>query len=219
MRKRICDLEYVDRPREKLMRYGAARLDAAELLAIVLRTGTKKENAVRLARRVLRMFPEKKILDVALAELERVPGIGKVKACEIAAVFELGRRLLGEKKRDILLSPRDVWEAMADIRGNKKEHFVVFYLDIRSQEIKRDIISMGTLTESLVHPREVFEGAIRYNAASILVAHNHPSGNAEPSDADRAVTKKIAESGRILDIRLVDHVVVTKDAWQSVSID
>lgn len=219
MKKRIRDMENIDRPREKLMRYGAARLTNAELLAIVLRTGTKTKNAVQLAKEVLRVFPEHALAGTERAELKKISGIGTVKACEISAVFELGRRVLQEKRRAVLLSPKDVWEAMADIRASKKEHFVVFYLDARSQETKREIISVGTLTESLVHPREVFEGAIRCNAASILVAHNHPSGNTEPSDADRAVTRKLFEAGRILDIRLVDHVIVTKDVWRSVERD
>lgn len=217
--KKIRDLEKIERPREKLARYGAARLSDTELLAIVLRTGTKKENAVRLAQKVLREFPKGAVAEAGLTELQKVSGIGMAKACEISAVFELGRRILFEKKRAVLLSPRDVWDSLGDIRASAKEHFIVFYLDARSQETKREVISIGTLTESLVHPREVFEGAIRCNAAAILVAHNHPSGNVEPSDADRMVTKKLAEAGRILDIRLLDHVVVTRDAWQSISID
>lgn len=98
---------------------------------------------------------------------------------------------------------------MEDIRGGKKEHFVVFYLDSRNQEIKREIISIGTLNESLVHPREVFEGAIKHNAASIILAHNHPSGDLDPSEADIEITKKLIQAGKILDIRILSHIIVS----------
>ena len=122
--------------------------------------------------------------------------------------------MLKDKKSSVLLSPRDVWERMEDIRGSKKEHFVVFYLDSRNQEIQREIISVGTLNESLVHPREVFEGAIKNNASSIILAHNHPSGDLGPSQADIEITKKLIHAGKILDIRIISHVVVTKDTWK-----
>ena len=135
--------------------------------------------------------------------------MGTVKASEIIACFELGRRMLKDKKFSILLSPKDVWERMEDIRGSKKEHFVVFYLDSRNQEIERDIISIGTLNESLVHPREVFEGAIKNNAAAIIVAHNHPSGDLKPSQDDIEITKKLIHAGKILDIEVIDHIIVS----------
>ena len=108
---------------------------------------------------------------------------------------------------------------MEDIRGSKKEHFVVFYLDSRNQEIQREIISVGTLNESLVHPREVFEGAIKNNASSIIIAHNHPSGDLEPSQADVEITKKLIHAGKILDIKILSHVIVIKDKWNELNIN
>ncbi len=215
---KIKDIAKLERPREKMARYGAGKLTDAELLAILLRTGTKTKNAVAFARSILKAFPEEKIAEATIMDLKKIHGIGEAKACEIVACFDLARRRLQHKKRSVLLSPKDVWEAMADIRESKKEHFVVFYLDSRSQQTHREIISIGTLTESLVHPREVFEGAIKNNAVAIIVSHNHPSGNPEPSEADISVTKKLSEAGKILDIRLVDHVIVTKEEWRSVDI-
>lgn len=210
---KIKDLPAADRPREKLEKYGPGKLSDAELLAILLRTGTKDLNVLKLAQKILQKFENEKFIDITIDELKTIHGLGLVKSCEIIACFELGRRMLKGKKTSILLSPKDVWERMEDIRGSKKEHFVVFYLDGRNQEIQKEIISVGTLNESLVHPREVFESAIKNNAASIIVAHNHPSGDLEPSQADIEITKKLIHAGKILDIKIVSHVIVTKDKW------
>lgn len=210
---KIKDIPKIDRPREKLVKYGPGKLSDAELLAILLRSGTKELNVLKLAHKILQKFEKEKFKDVSINELKKIHGLGTAKACEIIACFELGRRMLNGKKTSILLSPKDVWERMEDIRGSKREHFVVFYLDSRSQEIKREIISVGTLCESLVHPREVFEGAIKNNAASIIIAHNHPSGDLEPSQEDINITKKLVQAGKILDIRVVDHVIVAKNSF------
>lgn len=216
---KIKDLPKVERPREKLEKYGPEKLSEAELLAILLWTGTKNLNVVDLSKKILRKFKNGKISEIGLEELKTTDGLGIAKACEIIACFELGRRFLKGKQTSVLLSPKDVWDRMADIRGSKKEHFVVFYLDSRSQEIKREIISVGTLNESLVHPREVFEPAIAHKAASIIIAHNHPSGDLEPSDADIGITKKLVDAGKILDIKIIDHVIVVKDKWGTIAID
>lgn len=213
---RIIDLSRVDRPREKLLKYGPGRLTTTELLAILLRTGTEGLDVLKLAQKVLQKFEKDKITDVTIGDLKNIKGLGTVKACEIIACFELGRRMLQGKKVSILLSPKDVWNRMEDIRGSKREQFVVFYLDSRSQEIQREIISVGTLNESLVHPREVFEGAIKNNAASIIIAHNHPSGDVEPSHADLEITKKLIQAGKILDIKMLDHIIVSKALFKSI---
>ena len=210
---KIKDIPKFDRPRERMEKYGPGKLSDAELLAILLRTGTKDLNVLKLAQKILQKFENEKFIDITIDELKTIHGLGPVKSCEILACFELGRRMLKGKKTSILLFPKDVWERMEDIRGSKKEHFVVFYLDSRNQEIQREIISVGTLNESLVHPREVFEGAIKNNAASIIIAHNHPSGDLEPSQADIEITKKLIHAGKILDIKIVSHVIVTKDKW------
>ncbi|MCF6276353.1 MAG: DNA repair protein RadC [Candidatus Magasanikbacteria bacterium] len=212
---RIKNKLKIERPREKMKKYGPEKLKDEELLAILLRTGTKKMDVIKLAQKILRDFKDEKILDVTIVDLQKIHGLGLAKACEIVACFELGRRKLQGKKTNILLTPKDVWEAMVDIRNSKKEHFVVFYLNSRSQEIKREIVSIGTINASLVHPREVFESAIKNNASSIILAHNHPSGDLEPSQDDIEITKKLVYAGKILDIQVVDHVIVSNKEFKS----
>lgn len=216
--KRIMDLAKIDRPRERLEKYGPEKLSDAELLAILLRTGTKEMNVIKLAQKVLQQYKDKNVSEVSVSELKEIHGLGTAKACEIVACFELGRRMLEGKRTTLILSARDVWERLQDIRGSKKEHFAVFYLDSREQEIRRDIVSIGILDETLVHPREVFENAVKNNAASIIVAHNHPSGDLEPSQADLDVTRKLRHAGKVLDIELTDHIIVTKVGWKSIDL-
>ena len=208
---KIKDLPNVERPREKLERYGVEKLSHAELLAILLGTGAKGVNVVELANKILKKFGGANLAGATIQELKDTFGLGSAKACEIVACFELGRRFLQEKKSALIFSPEDVWKELKDIRNHKKEHFVVFFLDSRNQEITREIISVGTLNANLVHPREVFEPAIAHSAAHIIIAHNHPSGNAEPSEEDRIITKRLAEAGKILGIEIADHVVVSRN--------
>jgi len=215
---KIKDLAKVDRPREKLVKYGTDKLNTAELLAILLRTGTKELNVIKLANKILKTWPGEKLQSIGITDLKSIHGIGETKACEIIAMLELGRRLLKNKQSVLLLSPQDVWNELRDIRDHKKEHFVVFYLDSRNQEIKREIISVGTLNTNLVHPREVFEPAIKNNAAQIIIAHNHPSGDSEPSPEDVAITKRLIEAGKILGIDILDHIVVSKNGYHTVGL-
>ncbi|HEY4524044.1 MAG TPA: DNA repair protein RadC [Candidatus Paceibacterota bacterium] len=213
---KLKDISRMDMPREKMEKYGPGRLSDFELLAILLRTGTKDLNVLQLSQKILQKFKKESFIDVSINDLRGIYGLGLAKACEIVACFELGRRMLKDKKFAILLSSEDVWNRLEDIRGSKKEHFVVFYLDSRNQEIQREIISVGTLNESLVHPREVFEGAIKNNAAAIIIAHNHPSGNLEPSEADVEITKKLVSAGKILDIKIISHVIVSNNTWLNI---
>jgi len=206
---KIKDLPKIDRPREKLEKYGPERLSDSELLAILLRTGSEGINVVELAGKILKKFSGIGLAKVSAKELKNTFGLGSAKACEIVACFELGRRLLQNKKSSLILSPKDVWNELKDIRDNKKEHFVIFFLDSRNQEIKREIISVGSLNANLVHPREVFEPAVRHLAAQIILAHNHPSGDPEPSEDDLVVTKRLIEAGKILGIEVVDHVIIS----------
>ena len=207
---KIKDLPKIDRPREKLERYGPEKLSNSELLAILLGSGQKGINVVELSKRILGKFSADGLAKANVKELKNTFGLGSAKACEIVACFELGRRLLQNKQSVLLLSPKDVWEELRDIRDNKKEHFVIFFLDARNQEIKREIISIGSLNANLVHPREVFEPAVRYSAAQIIVAHNHPSGDPEPSEDDLVITKQLVDAGKLLGIELKDHVIVSK---------
>jgi len=215
IKKTIKELPKVERPREKLMQYGPEKLTNSELLAIILRSGTKEENVVELANKILKRFSANELPNLTFNDLKDYPGLGPAKACEIVACFELGKRLLKDKKAEIYLAPKEVWEELKDLRDHKKEHFVIFYLDSRNQEIKREIISVGSLNANLVHPREVFEPAVRNLAAQIILAHNHPSGDPEPSEDDLEITKRLVESGKILGIEVIDHIIITKTGFMS----
>jgi len=212
---KIKDLPKIERPREKLIKYGPEKLSNSELLAILLRSGKEGENVIELANKILKRFGSGELPNLTFNKLKGYPGLGPAKACEIVASFELGKRLLKDKKAQIFLGPKEVWEELKDLRDHKKEHFVIFYLDSRNQEIKREIISVGSLNANLVHPREVFEPAVRYLAAQVILAHNHPSGDSEPSENDLEITKRLVESGKILGIEVVDHIIVVKNGFLS----
>ncbi len=211
---KIKDLAIIDRPREKLEKYGPDKLTDPELLAVLLGSGIKGLNVVELAKRIVKMIERTGPVKVGLENLLKEKGLGKAKAMQVIAALEFGKRINSEQKAEIL-SPSDAWKLCGDIRNSKKEHFVAFYLDTRSKLIERQIISIGTLNASLVHPREVFEPAIVLRAASVIVAHNHPSGDTEPSDDDITSTKRLTEAGKILGIELLDHVIVTAAGFSS----
>jgi len=207
---KIKDLPKVDRPREKLEKYGPERLSDSELLAILLRTGSEGVNVIELANKILRKFSGTNLAKASFKELKSTFGLGSAKACEIMACFELSRRFLQNKQSVLLLSPKDIWDELKDIRDNKKEHFVIFFLDSKNQEIKREIISVGTLDANLVHPREVFEPAVKHLAAQVIIAHNHPSGDPAPSKEDVEITKQLVGAGKLLGIEIKDSVIVGK---------
>src|SRR3989338_5638197 len=212
---KIKDLPKIDRPREKLEKYGPERLSDSELLAILLRTGSEGINVVELSGKILRKFSGAGLAKASVKELKNTFGLGSAKACEIVACYELGHRHLQNKQSVLLLSPKDVWDELKDIRDNKKEHFVIFFLDSRNQEIKREIISVGSLNTNLVHPREVFEPAVRHLAAQVIIAHNHPAGDPSPSQEDSDIKKQLVNAGKILGIEIIDNVIVTKDKFLS----
>lgn len=211
----IHDLPRIERPREKLIKYGPDKISDAELLAIILRTGQKGLNVLDISKSFLKKYSKDQILNLNHSELKKIKGFGEVKACELIASIELGKRLVSKKVNVILLSPQDVWNEMKEIRNSTKEHFYIIYLDTRHQKINKDLISIGTLNASLVHPREVFEPAIKNLAAAIILVHNHPSSNTDPSDADFNITKKLVEAGKLLDIEVIDHVIISSTSWFS----
>ena len=212
---KIKDLPKAERPREKLEKYGPEKLSSSELLAILLRTGGKGKNVVELASGILKKFGKAGLVHASVKELKDTFGLGSAKACEIVACFELSKRFLKNKKAELYLSPQDIWEELKDLRNHKKEHLVIFYLDVRNQEVKREIISVGTLSSHLIHPREVFEPAVQNLASHLIIAHNHPAGNLSPSREDVEITKQLVEAGRILGIELIDHVIVGKEGFFS----
>jgi len=211
---KIKDLPKIDRPREKLEKYGVKKLAEFELLAILLGSGIKGLNVIQLSKKILSIIQKIGIKKITLEDLLKIKGMGKAKASQILATIELGRRLQADKRREIL-SAEDIWNLCADIRDSKKEHFAAFYIDTQNCLIERQIISIGTLNASLVHPREVFEPAVRLFASSVILTHNHPSGNCEPSQDDIEITKRLTEAGKILGMDIADHVIITKDKFLS----
>lgn len=211
---KIKDLEKVDLPREKLAKYGSDKLKDYELLAILLGSGIKGLNVLELSKKILKVVEKAGIKNITLDDLLEIKGLGKAKASQVFALFELGKRLNTQNKTEIL-SAQDVWKLSADICESKKEHFVAFYLDTQNHLIERQIISIGTLNSSLVHPREVFEPAIALHSASIIIAHNHPSGELNPSAEDKKITERLVESGKILGIEVADHVILSKSGYLS----
>lgn len=198
-----------------MIKYGTEKLSNSELLAILLRSGKKGENVIELANKILKKFSSNKLSNLKFEDLKNYSGLGPAKACEIVACFELGKRLLKDKKAVLILSPEEIWKELKDIRARKKEHFVVFYLNVRNQIIEKEIVLFGTLNANLVHPREVFEPAIKNSAAQVIIAHNHPSGDVEPSVDDIGITKRLVESGKILGIEIIDHIIVSQSGFLS----
>ena len=211
---KIRDLPKIELPREKLEKYGAKKLADYELLALILGSGVKGVNVLNLSEKVLKIIADKKKDKITFDDLLKCRGLGEVKAAQVIAVLELSFRLFSNIKRGVI-TPEDVWKLSVDFRAGKREHVVAFYLDTQHCIIERQIISIGTLSTSLVHPREVFEPAVVLHAAFVIVVHNHPSDNVEPSLEDREVTSRLVESGRILGIELIDHIIVSKTEWMS----
>jgi DNA repair protein RadC len=208
----IKDVPKEDRPRERLLNLGASHLSNQELLAILLGSGTKSESVMTLANRVLMHFEGLKLLkDATIEELTAIKGIGSAKGVLILSALELGKRLSQYKPNDryVIRSPEDGADyIMEEMRNLNQEHFVVIFLNTKNQIIHRQTIFIGSLNASIVHPREVFREAVKRSAASIIVAHNHPSGDPAPSQEDIHVTKRLAESGKMIGIELLDHLII-----------
>ena len=212
---KIKDIPKVDRPREKLLKYGAKKLNNAELLAIILSKGKRGENVVELSKKILKKISLDKFLNLQLNDLKNISGVGQVKAAQIIAALELGKRLLIKNTNNSIITPKDIWNELKDIRSKNKEYFIAFYLDVRNYVIKKETISIGTLNASLVHPREVFEPAVRNLAAQIILSHNHPSGDPSPSEEDIKLTRQLLAAGKILGIEIIDHVIVSEKGFVS----
>ena len=209
----IHDLPLSERPRERLQKFGVAALSAQEILALILGRGVSGESVMVTAQKLLSRFGNLKgIANASVEELSQVRGIGLAKATQIKAAFELANRLedypeAGEKP--IVKTPDDVAGLVRGrLRGKKREHFLALLLDTRNRLIKVSEISMGSLDASIVHPREVFKEAISASAASVIFAHNHPSGDPEASEDDVKLTKRLAEAGEIVGIEVLDHIII-----------
>lgn len=202
-------------PREKLAKYGAATLTDLELLLLVIGSGNKQVSARAIATQILKLLKEKGG-EVTYRDLTGVKGMGIAKTSEMIALFELGRRYLIPADKPIIASTDDAVEQLKDLRSKKQECFVVLTLDGANRLISNEIVFQGTLDRSIIHPREIFARAIEDRAASIIVAHNHPSGNASPSEEDIAATKRIQEAGELLGIKVLEHIIVTKNEQWSI---
>jgi len=210
---RIKDLPKIERPREKLVSKGPQNLKDEELLAILLRTGREGKNVLELARQVLSQYPKKRLLKMKYEDLIKIKGINSAKACTILASIELVKRGLekGEETLPIIRSTKDVIAQAVYMRDKTREHLMTIYLNARNEMIFKKPMFIGTLNANLVHPREIFQEALKQNAASVILVHNHPSGDAEPSEDDLTITKRIIEAGKTMGIDVLDHVIITKN--------
>lgn len=211
----IKDIPQEERPRERLLRYGAQVLSDAELLAVLIRTGTRSESALVLAQRILKGDGGKNgltyVIDATVEELSKIKGIGTAKAVQIKAAVELGRRISSYSGRQqvTITSPLDVKDLlMEEMRFLEKEHFKAILLNTKNHVISIEDISIGSLNSSIVHPREVFKPAIKRSSASVILVHNHPSGDPTPSREDIEVTSRLVNAGNVLGIAVLDHVII-----------
>ncbi|SDI58318.1 RadC family protein [Natribacillus halophilus] len=206
-------------PRERLTQEGAENLSNQELLAILLRTGTPHETVLQLASRVLSEFDGLMMIkDASLEELQAIKGIGQVKAIELRAALEIGKRIHTSQhgERYVIKTPEDVSEyVMEDMRFLNQEHFVAIYLNTKNQVLFKKTLFIGSLNASIVHPREVFKEALRRSAASVVCLHNHPSGDPSPSREDREVTKRLVECGKVLGVEVLDHIIIGDRRYSS----
>jgi len=216
----IRDLPLSERPRERLQKLGVEALSAQEILAVILGRGIAGESVMVTAQRLLSQFGDLKgIAGASVEELSQVKGIGLAKAAQIKAAFELSRRLEGypqAEDKPVVKTPEDVTSLVRGrLKGKKKEHFLALLLDTRNRLIKVSEIAIGSLDASIVHPREVFKEAISASAASVIFAHNHPSGDPTASEDDIRLTKRLVKAGEIVGIDVLDHIIIGDENYLS----
>lgn len=215
---KIKEMPWFTRPWTRLKKQGVSSLSDSELLAIVLGRGYQKENAVDLSNRVLKEYNFNKLANLSLPELEK-EFKNDIQAMRIQAMFEIFRRTNKLEKHGFskkIETAEDVYNHFVDeLKDKKKEHFYALYLDTKNRIIEEELVSVGILDASLIHAREVFSPAIKANCRSVILVHNHPSGDCEPSDADKEVTKLLFDAGDVLGIKLLDHVIIGKENFMS----
>ncbi len=213
------EIDSSNRPREKALKYGVSSLSTIELLAIIIRTGTKNKSVLQVANDLIKDLKNiSHIQNLTLSKLKSYEGIGEVKAIEILTIVELSKRIILNDKDNVLsiTKPKDVYDfAIKELYNKKSEVFMVLLLNTNKQVIHHEIISQGTLNQTIVHPRNVFNHAITTNADSIIIIHNHPSNDPTPSQADIAVTDKLVEASKLLSIVINDHVIITDKEYFS----
>lgn len=216
----VQDLPLEERPRERLVKYGAEHISAQELIAIVLGRGTAGRSVLAISQDLLKVFGSLEgVVSASLAQLQAIAGLGPAKALQLKACLEIARRVIKDEalsevernKEDAIAAPEDIGRLVKPlIRSWEKEHFFVVSFDNRNRVLGVDLVGVGTLNANLVHPRETFQVAINRHAAAIAVSHNHPSGDPQPSGADLEVTKRLEEAGQLMGIQLLDHVIISK---------
>lgn len=217
----VRDLPVEERPRERLLALGPGFLSNAELLAILLRNGFREKSALDMAGDVLKQCGPDGIgglVRLSIAQLGQMKGIGTAKAAELMAAVELGRRMAthSAKQKLIVTCPEDAAEyAFHRFKYEEREHFAVILMNIKNHILSMPVISIGSLTASVVHPREVFKAAIQQTAASMILVHNHPSGDPTPSKEDIATTRRIVEAGKLMDIPVLDHIILGNNKYIS----
>jgi DNA repair protein RadC len=209
---RLREVPAEERPRERMITYGAASVSNVELLAILLRTGTHHESAITLSQRLLHEVGGLRgLADRSVEQLRELRGIGTAKALQIQAAIELGKRMSKSKLDEVptIRSPQDVSKlVMEDLRYLHQEHFVCLFLNTKNAVIGRETLSVGSLNATLVHPRELFRAAIKKSSAAVICVHNHPSGDPTPSTEDIQLTHRLVEAGKIIGISLLDHIII-----------
>ncbi len=211
--KKIQNLPKFDRPREKLEQRGVKSLYDEELVAILIGSGIKGKSVLEISKTLTKILKEKRG-DVKLSELEKIEGIGRSKACQIIAAIELTKRLISEEEEKIN-NAKDVEKIVSDLKDKKQEYFVILTLDGANNLIQKHTVFVGTLNQSIVHPREIFANAVADRAASIIFVHNHPSGNLNPSDDDIKTTSRLVKAGNIMGIKVLDHIIISKKGYFS----
>ena len=216
----IKDIPLNERPRERLINKGVEYLSNEDLLAILLKTGTKENSVKVLASNILKQLDNiSNLKDINLERLIKIKGIGKAKACELLAAIELGKRLnqkIDNFNQIKIYSSNSIYEYYQDkLKDKLQEYFYCVYLDTKNHIIKDKLLFIGTINESLIHPREIFKEAYLLSASSIICVHNHPSGNVTPSNNDIVMTKQLIEVGKILGIKVLDHIIIGKNNYYS----
>ena len=219
----LHDLPKSERPRERLKKLGPESLSAQELLAVILGRGVRGESVSMTAQKLLSHFGSLEgIMNASLEDLQGVKGMGLAKASQLKACFEVARRIFTkdeiaeEVKQKEITSAKEIYNLVkSKITNYAKEHLIVLSFDSRNKFLGMDTVSVGILNANLIHPRETFDVAIRRHAAQIIVTHNHPTGDPEPSEDDLEITKRLTEAGKILGIEVIDHIIVTKGSFFS----
>ncbi len=211
--KSIKDIPDFKRPREKLVAQGPEALSDTELLAILLSSGVRKKNVFQIADSILRRI-DRTDRKLSVEVLQEIEGVGPAKACQIMAAVEFVRRRLS-RNSIVIRNAKDVVPLIAHIADRKQEHFVCISLNGANEVIGNRVVTVGLLNSTQVHPREVFADVISDRAASVMLAHNHPSGTLKPSQDDIAITKQMVEAGRILGITVLDHIIITQKGYLS----